>query len=621
MRAGRGAAAQERSNLQSPIDFIIIKGTFFGENDMAKLFKGRFLGRLKLSRKFLLIYILCVILPLVTTDVILLRSIYENEHTTQKNYRNTAIEAYATYLRNSLEYDATLSSAIDINKSLNNFINTWYPLPYDYYDKLVSNITSSFFSTLSDLNQDRIVIYSDNPTMLSGNYFHNIEEIKNEKWYKRFSVSNLNEAVYAYYDTSPIIVTQDRNRFIYCHRMNNVKSSIEKIITIEHKRSNIEKGLEEIPVNCTMYLCCDDYIIYTNDPDKLDYEEVVKLSEYEPYLTIKEFKMYGNTFKIYALTENLTVSNVIQNNIKIVLLLILFTLIIPNIMMKLLEKSITDRISILGKAFGEGSNELFQPIEEINGTDEIAALMYDYNRIVDINNEKTNTIYKDKLREQESDIARKNAELLALQSQINPHFLFNALESIRMHSILKGENETAEMVQRLAVMERQNVEWHGDAVTIEEEEEFIDAYLQLQSYRFGERISFEIDIAEDCKKILIPKLTLVTFVENACVHGIESKSAQGWIFVRVYKSGKKLVIEVEDTGDGMDEADAMALQYKMNGVTIDMIRNAKHVGILNACLRIKMMFRDKAEFTIESEKGIGMSVIITIPDDMIKAAD
>ena len=190
-----------------------------------------------------------------------------------------------------------------------------------------------------------------------------------------------------------------------------------------------------------------------------------------------------------------------------------------------------------------------------------------------------------------------------------------------MHSILKGENETAEMVQRLAVMERQNVEWREDAVTIEEEEGFIDAYLQLQSYRFGDRISFDIDIDEDCKKVLIPKLTLVTFVENACVHGIESKASQGWIFVRVNRTEKNLVIEVEDTGDGMEEEDVKVLQEKMNNVTIDMIREAKHVGILNACLRIKMMFKDKAKFTIESEKGIGMSVIIQIPEDMIKTAD
>ncbi|MBQ1246635.1 MAG: histidine kinase, partial [Clostridiales bacterium] len=310
----------------------------------------------------------------------------------------------------------------------------------------------------------------------------------------------------------------------------------------------------------------------------------------------------------------------LKNNLPALLIIVVFTLLFPILIMKMLERSITSRISILEKAFGEGGNEIFQPIKEITGTDEISSLMHNYNRIVDINNELTNTIYKDKLREQESDLARKNAELLALQSQINPHFLFNALESIRMHSILKGETETAEMVQRLAVMQRQNVEWHEDAVTIEEEEEFINAYLQLQSYRFGDRISFNIDINEECKKILIPKLTLVTFVENACVHGIESKSSQGWIFVRVYKNDDQLVIEVEDTGDGMDEKEVELLQQNMNNVTIDTIKKAKHVGILNACLRIKMMFKDQAKFTIESEKGIGMSVIIMIPSDMITTA-
>ena len=155
---------------------------------------------------------------------------------------------------------------------------------------------------------------------------------------------------------------------------------------------------------------------------------------------------------------------------------------------------------------------------------------------------------------------------------------------------------------------------------VEEEEEFINAYLQLQSYRFGDRISFNIDISKECKNILIPKLTLVTFVENACIHGIESKSTQGWIFVRVYNNADHLVIEVEDTGDGMDEKEVELLQQNMNTVTIDTIKKAKHVGILNACLRIKMMFKDQAKFSIESEKGIGMSVIIMIPSDMITTA-
>ena len=509
--------------------------------------------------------------------------------------------------------------AIDLNKDLNEFIDTEYDIPYGYFNSYIYTVSTSFFATLSNINQDRLVIYSDNSTMMSGHYFHNIKEIYKEQWYLKFNKTNAIEAAYAYYDDDPIDLTSDRNRFIYVRKMNNADSKLTKIITIEHKMPRIYDELGETPINCNMYLCCGDYVMYSSKGDGATYQEITDRASKVANVTVSEVRMYDNTFTLYAFTEEFTVLKVISEHILITFFIILLTLIIPILLMKLLERSITDRITILGKAFGEGGNEYFQPIKEISGSDEISELMHNYNRIVDINNKLTNTIYKDKLREQESDLARKNAELLALQSQINPHFLFNALESIRMHSILKGENETAEMVQRLAVMERQNVEWHDDAVTIQEEEEFIDAYLQLQSYRFGDRISFDIDISEECKKILIPKLTLVTFVENACIHGIESKATQGWIFVRVNKEGDNIVIEVEDTGDGMDEKDVIQLQRKMNDVTIAAVK--KHVGILNACLRIKMMFKDEAKFTIESEKGIGMSVIITIPADKITIAD
>ncbi len=585
--------------------------------DINKHIRGNLLGRLKLSKKFLLMYIFGVIIPLVITDAFLLRSVYETEVRNQYYYRENAIDAYSNYFENLLKNDSAMASAFDLNKTLNSFINTVYETPYNYYDAYTNTIENSFFTTLADYNRDRIVIYSNNRTMLNGNYFHPMSEAEDEVWYRQYMESGDKEAFYAYYDYEPVMRSFDQKRFIYVRRMTNKITAIDKLVTIEHKNWRITEDLAEIHVDCAMVVCCGEYVIYSNKYPNIGFNTLQDKTAKSSYVTVKEFPMYGNTLTIYAFTENLTIKTVLSNNLPITFLLIIITLIIPILLMKLLERSITERIGILGKAFGEGDNDIFQPIKEIKGSDEISALMHNYNRIVGINSELTNTIYKDKLREQENAIARKNAELLALQSQINPHFLFNALESIRMHSILKGENETAEMVQRLAVMERQNVEWHEDAVTIEEEEDFVDAYLQLQSYRFGERISFDIDIAEECKHILIPKLTLVTFVENACVHGIESKSAQGWIFVRVYMKDNNLVIEVEDTGDGMDEADVNLLQTNMNEVTIDTIKKAKHVGILNACLRIKMMFKDQAKFAIESEKGIGMSVIITIPSELI----
>ena len=135
-------------------------------------------------------------------------------------------------------------------------------------------------------------------------------------------------------------------------------------------------------------------------------------------------------------------------------------------------------------------------------------------------------------------VARQRAELLALRSQINPHFLFNTLESIRMHSILKKEYVTAGMIEKLAVLERQYVDWGADFASVEEETELVKAYLGIQKYRFGDRIAYEIDIEDKCKNMIIPKLSVVTFVENACVHGIESKKVTaGFLYVYILKTG------------------------------------------------------------------------------------
>ena len=187
-----------------------------------------------------------------------------------------------------------------------------------------------------------------------------------------------------------------------------------------------------------------------------------------------------------------------------------------------------------------------------------------------------------------------------------------------MHSILKGEEQTADMVEKLAVMTRQNVEWGNDLVTVKKEAESIEAYLYLQSYRFGDRLSFDIDVEPECEQYLIPKLTLVTFVENACVHGIESKSSAGWIFVRVYKKDNDIYMEIEDTGGGMSDEEVADLSNNINNVSIDMIKGRKHVGILNACLRIKMHTDNQVKFSIESEVGVGMSVTIRVPANKLK---
>lgn len=323
--------------------------------------------------------------------------------------------------------------------------------------------------------------------------------------------------------------------------------------------------------------------------------------------------LYGSEYVIYVLPPEATVLDKVRDKFPWILLLAGLNIFLPYAFMKLMNQSIIRRIFELRNAFGAVKEDELSLIPEISGKDEISELMESYNVMAQRMNLLIQTVFKNKLYQQEMDIARQKAELLALRSQINPHFLFNALESIRMHSVLKQENETADMVEKLALMQRQNVEW-GDFVTVKEETNFILAYLELQKYRFGEKLSYVIDIEEECMDYRVPKLTLVTFVENACVHGIENRPGVGWIFLRGRheKENRRIVFEIEDTGNGMEENVCREIQERMNNVNLGMIKESTHIGILNAALRLKMAEKERVRFTVESEENVGTIVTIVI---------
>ena len=269
-------------------------------------------------------------------------------------------------------------------------------------------------------------------------------------------------------------------------------------------------------------------------------------------------------------------------------------------------KSVTKPIQKLGRMTQQVAEGDFTVQTKESNTDEIAVLTRSFNDMT----QEIGGLVED-IKQQQKNL--RIAETKLLQAQINPHFLFNALESIRMHSILKNENETADMVEKLAVMQRQYVEWGEDSVTIEQEVEFVKAYLALQKYRFGERLSYQIEIDEECRKRKVPKLTLVTFVENACVHGIESKASPGWIFVRVYEQNELICMEIEDTGNGMEEGKRQELLENMRNADIEMLKKKGRVGIVNACLRLKMVSENKVKIDLDGEEGVGTLITIWMP--------
>lgn len=574
------------------------------------------LNKLKLNKKFVILYFFCVFIPLVVTDVLIINIVYEKEVSENQSDMNYVASLYTNSLYNLMASNQTYVNSINMNRKIDSFLNTEYESSYEYYDQYFALINDSFLSSLSGLNSDNICVYADNDTILDSSYFKKLSGGRDSVWYKMFMDSGEEEGLYVYYDEDIISNSLIQKRGIYyIKRLTYYRNGCEKIAVVENDPAGFQRDMKALSNRYPMYIRYENYVIFTNMGDDIIYVDEIDTQNREAYVTYVNLK--NTTFEIVILNDSDILAMILKDQQKIILVMIFFSVLFPFFAIRLINQSIIMRILELEKAFAKSSGNVFKRIEDIDGTDEIAGMMRKYNEMADANNNLINMVYKNRLKEQENDIARKNAELLALQSQINPHFLFNALESIRMHSLLKGETETSVMVGKLALMQRQNVEWGQDFVTIKKEMESIEAYLGLQSYRFSERLKYEIDMNEDCADYLIPKLTVVTFVENACVHGIEPKQGPGWIFVRVYRKEDSLFIEVEDTGGGMGEDEVREMLRNINNVSIETLKGKKHIGILNACLRLKMISSDEAEIRIDSEEGVGMIVEIKLPLDKL----
>lgn len=256
-------------------------------------------------------------------------------------------------------------------------------------------------------------------------------------------------------------------------------------------------------------------------------------------------------------------------------------------------------------------NEEFSTIECNNGTDEIGKLIRSYNLMVLRIKELIEVVFKRDAEKQRLELAKKQAELKALQSQVNPHFMFNTLESIRMRSLIKGEDETAGIIENLSILLRTTINWGEDYITIEDEMLFVENYLQIQKYRFGDKLSYGFYAMEDCKNIRIPKLSILSFVENACVHGIEAVSHNANINVTVFKDENSLFIEILDTGMGIEENKLNEIRELLKDAKIDMLNKSKSTGVLNTYMRLQS-YCNNMKFEINSKLKEGTEITIQI---------
>ncbi|MBO4864236.1 MAG: histidine kinase [Eubacterium sp.] len=584
------------------------------KNLLQNSFTGKRINEMKLRNKLILLFVVCVILPIIVTDGIVIYNVYR----VYKIQRIQEVQSDATAVKydliDNLEYPAAIIRNIYKNTYIEDLLNKRYRNAVEYYDAYTDFKRNSLYESWFSNGIETVEIYADNDTILNGGMFYRLSSVKNKDWYKRLGDDDnivlmfaLDNNVTDAYGTRKVYLLRKINR--------GKNKNCEKVLKMEINYRFFKDLVLNDSIKSDIYVCHDDRLIMSNVVSAGNTEDYPVFDRSTKYDYKYDIKLYGDDYTVYVRSRERSLFDYKGTLIPAIIFLIIINIVLPTFMIYRLDISVARRISRLDNVFEYANNENLKEVEKIQhieGNDEITSLMINYNKMADRLNEMMQTVYVNRIKEQEMDIARQNAELLALQSQINPHFLFNALESIRMHSLIKKEDETAEMVENLALMQRANVDWSADTVAINGEMDTVEAYLKLQKYRFGDRLKFSLDIAPECKNMMIPKLSIVTFVENAIIHGIENKAEAGWIFVRANPDEDGYILEIEDTGVGMEEEERVKMVELMNNASLEIIKSQKSIGVVNACLRLKMMTDNNVSFDVESEPGIGTTIIIRI---------
>ncbi|MNI46685.1 putative sensor-like histidine kinase [compost metagenome] len=239
---------------------------------------------------------------------------------------------------------------------------------------------------------------------------------------------------------------------------------------------------------------------------------------------------------------------------------------------------------------------------EVQSSDEVGQLTQSFNRMTDEIHMLINDVYK-------SGIMRKEAQLKALHSQINPHFLYNTLDSMNAIAVIEEVPLLARMAKMLSEMFRYSISSGEQIVPLQQELNQIIRYVEIQQIRYDDKFSLHLSIPDHLLSYRIPKLTLQPIVENAIYHGLEMIPGAGRIEITCYETDVYTIIEVSDNGKGIPADRLAEIQSDLLGKT----NYVDHIGLANVQERIELHFGSDCGITLHSEFDTGTTVTYRLP--------
>ena len=507
------------------------------------------------ANRYLIVFLLCVLTPILLIDSMLLNILQRYQYSQHKIALEQSLNHAVTNLTLHLDTCIALSDTLYTDQSLYQFIDRSYEDNAKYYSAFIdfTSIHGLKYVNAMPTVTDTI-IYTDNPTLLDGMYF------------KRLDADHLLSFQELTTDNKPIVSLTHSNtsypssiKLSLLRPMNYYETHTSNYLELILDYNALRKSIIDNTSQGEIVVWMGNQIVFSSDPSLIDASyTLAQLYASKQMILTNSFEVLDHSWTAVIYAPKLSLLHMLSRSL-------------PEIMITLCTSIFLLYLVI-------------------------------------------HTTYVKEHEQQALLLSKKQAELNALVSQVNPHFLYNTLECICMRSLIKNEKETAAVIRDLSLLMRQMSSWEHDTITIEEEVLFVTKYLTLQKYRFDEKLSYEINVDPICYPFKIPKLTILSLVENACVHGIGSSLENGKITLNISYAKNDLMIIVSDTGLGMSPSRLETLTYAIKTASVASLKHGHGTGILNAYLRLKNCFQNHLVFEIISKTDQGTSVMISIKE-------
>lgn len=581
-----------------------------------------FTRNIRIREKMLIIFFLGGILPMLAV-------IIYNNQATKRILIERAMEsevAELSLIRDAIYENTRVISDVSKRMYFDHMIEQIAFTKYEDYQDLLDDYNS--YTRLTDCLNDyyqeiaSIKVYINNDTIFNNGNFVSIDvQIRNEEWYKNTIKAKGN--VYWSYINDTITKKKSLrlSRVLYTEDMEEVGVLA---IVMQNKRT-------ELPIsnrkNDTVFLYNNTDLVHANFKDDNYYEfiDILKEHKEETYsgkvlykgqecfvAMVKVEPDYSDNY--YTLASIEPYAEIVQtvNRTSITECLpFIVSMVIAGILISVFSNHFSRQIKQFQETMHRAAGGDFNTISHIEGRDELAMLYEDLNVMIQDMQKLMDEIVTEQVQKEKLNTRQKEVEFKMLASQINPHFLYNTLETIRMKAIVNKQSEIAELAKMLAKIMRRNIQVGERLVTLESELQLVEYYLKIQYYRFSDRIRSEIVVDENVDTgCLIMPLIIQPLVENAFVHGLEAVDMEGILRIHVLCMGDSILIIVEDNGCGISEDRFKEIEEGLNDFeTLD----RTHIGISNVNQRIKLQYGEAYGLFISSEEGVGTKVKLKVP--------